>query len=106
MKALPMKANGHGADCKCIVCKDEELGPFGQWEKFRDFIDAMCSQFKPEDCWIYPKFSVMKFEWSTDRKRMLDYLEDRSADRYTGIYFDGDEYDAVIIDVTEEGPTE
>jgi hypothetical protein len=109
--AEPLKKNknGHVEGCGCLVCKHEhkdEIGPFGQWSKFRDFVDAMCDQFKPKKVIIYPKFAVLKFDWTTDRKRMLDYLEDRSQDRYTGIYFEGDEYDAVIIDVTEEGPTE
>lgn len=108
MKALPMNKNGHAQDCKCLTCKpeEEEIGPFGQWDEFRDFVDGMCDLFKPKNAYIYPTFACLEFNWSTDRVRMENYLDDRSADRYTGIHFSSDDkYWLVVIDITEENVT-
>jgi hypothetical protein len=103
-----MKSNGHAADCACIVCKgDEEPKVFGQWKSFRDFVDGMCDAFHPKNAYIYPKFACFEFEWASDRRKFVDYIEDGSADRYTGVHVDDDDdYWAVIIDVTGEVPNE
>ena len=113
MKLLPMKSNGHADECMCDMCmallNDDEPKSevFGGSKTFRDFVNSVCNDYTPKEAYIYPKFAVLQFEWSTDRKRMMSYLEEHSSDRYTGVHFDDDnEYWAVLIDVTGEGPIE
>ncbi len=79
--------------------KPEEKTLYGSWDTFRDFVDAMADQHKPQHAYIYPEFAVFDFRWTLDSKDLMDYLEDRSADRYTGVHFERDGFLIVLIDV-------
>jgi len=104
-----MRSNGHSDCCVCPACvklvteeKENEIMVYGKWKTFRDFVDGMCDMFDVEKAYIYPKFAVLDFRWTADAKKLHDYLEDRSATRYTGIHFDQNSFLLVIIDVAKE----
>jgi ribosomal protein S26 len=105
-KNQKMRSNGHSDVCICLDCKelygDKEPMVYGQWKTFRDFVDAMSDTRDLETVYIYPKFAVLDFRWTADAKKMVNYLEDRSADRYTGIHFDQNSYNVVLIDVANK----
>jgi hypothetical protein len=92
----------HSPHCACRKCwgeKNSEPLVYGVYEDFRKLVDAFCAQFKPEECYIYPAFAVFEFKWTADCNRFNDYIEDRSATRYTGIHYDSSSYKTVLIDV-------
>jgi hypothetical protein len=92
----------HSPHCACRDCwgeKNAEPLVYGAYANFRELIDAFCNQFKPDEAYIYPKFAVFEFKWTADSNRFCDYIEDRTATRYTGIHYDQSGYKIVLIDV-------
>jgi hypothetical protein len=85
----------------------ENVG-YGVYKTFRDFVDGMADkkQLEPETIYIYekskPMFAVFNYKWTIDAKKMADYLEESSADCYTGVHFERDSYLVVLIDVANK----
>lgn len=117
---MGMRNNGHSEKCICAACKallhgdvdaalkqtkenaEKEVMVFGQFKSFRKTVDAFIRLFKPVEAFIYEKFCVMEFKWTADAEKMEDYLDSRSAARYTGLYYDRDTYLMVLMNVADE----
>lgn len=94
----------HSPQCACKTCwnaKNKEPKKYGIYVDFRAMVDRFCDQFKPLECYIYPKFAVMDFQYTAACERFCEYLEKGSADSYTGVHYDQGGLKVALIDVAE-----